>query len=179
METLYTVNKSTVTSDNFTFCRSGDNYKQEPAYNKFVGDNKHENQTYNKNFNEIHFVPSNTCIIGKRSRNTQFGDNSDCEIIEETDDDGEGKKCMFKRMKRKQFNNKPDSNQDTNCYTAHERIGETVIQGSQFATSFTFTKCTNDQTTTADNENSTDTSVNATPNIFLNNAYLFDNSRNT
>lgn len=101
METFTTTTnnatKSFTTQDTFAFIRGNDTYKHENTYDKFTNDNtKYENQTFNRQFNDT----TKTCMLGKRVKTTHFGENSETEICEEGDDDGEGKKHIFRRTKR-------------------------------------------------------------------------------
>ncbi len=165
METFTTTTNNATrtftTQDTFTFLRGAETYKQENTYTKFNNDNiKYENQTFNRQYNES----TKTCMLGKRVKTTQFGENSETEICEEGDDDGEGKKYIFKRTKRDM---QAFTTFDTHAYDKSDNKTDetTFIEG---ATDYGFGAFIGEQTThtTNDNETSTDASINSTPNMF-------------
>ena len=113
-------------------------FKQENNFN--IRDNKFDNQTFNKNYSEN--TVNYGCIIGKRVKhNSGFGENSEQEIIEETEEDGEGKKAIFKRSRYDNFDNFFTSNKDYDgninkaIYEQNER--EFLIESPKYDNVFT------------------------------------------
>lgn len=77
-------------------------------------------------------------MIGKRVKNPNFGENSECDIAEETDEDGEGKKYINKKTKFNDFNMDSIRNMD-NCDRGNEKKIETedkYFETTKFDSSF-------------------------------------------